>query len=76
MTTKGRLYLVDMDARDVNKEIDLVAMSTSPACAKIENEKIFSVLVGGVTYHIKDETGFKVQNWVTEINTVVRELSL
>lgn len=67
-----------MDARDIVKEIKLVAghVGGSPkSCAKISSETVFDVTVGKTTYHFKDVTGFKIQNWVQEINTVINELT-
>ena len=67
-----------MDARDVDKEIDLIANRPpgSKNCAKVRSDKVFEVYAGNTTYHFKDVTGFKIEKWVSEINTVVNELSL
>lgn len=65
-----------MDARDLDKEINLLVPGPSKTVAKLSNDKAFEVVVAGVTYHFKDVTGFKIDNWVKEINTVVNELAV
>lgn len=60
----------------MDKEIDLIVNRPhgSRVCAKASGDKVFEVVAGNTTYHFKDVTGFKIDKWVTEINTVVNEL--
>jgi hypothetical protein len=86
LTSGGRLYVLDMDARDLDREISLLPAAprgsgggsgSARPCARASSDKVFEVAAakGAATYHFKVEAGVRVDRWVSAINSVAAELA-